>query len=206
MGGMGVGALLSGFLGALIVFVVGAAREWWRNERVRRGVLRLLLAEIKHNEIVIGAIRDSGTSLPTSPYLDALKTQTWDESREAAAGLPPELLNALVSYYEPLEIFRTLRSLPDLDPDREPQNAIEMVNRSFEPLRESINRLLGLPLDRRESYEHITLRAQARAKARIAGYLGRPLLWAPIAWRAGRWRRWWAKRRRKPPQIHEHGS
>jgi hypothetical protein len=36
------GQLLSGFAGALIVFVLGVLREWWRNERERRGILQLL--------------------------------------------------------------------------------------------------------------------------------------------------------------------
>ena len=39
--------LLSGAVGAMIVFVLGALREWWREER--EGLLRLLLAEIDHN-------------------------------------------------------------------------------------------------------------------------------------------------------------
>ena len=53
-----MGVLLSGFLGALLVFVLGAAREWWRNERERRGLLRLLLAEIEHNDEVIRTIAE----------------------------------------------------------------------------------------------------------------------------------------------------
>ena len=38
--------LLSGIVGALLVFLLGLAREWWRDERERRGLLVLLLAEI----------------------------------------------------------------------------------------------------------------------------------------------------------------
>ena len=189
--------LLSGLVGALAVFFLGWLREWWRNERERRGLLRLLLAEIKHNEIVIEAIRDSDTSLPTSPHLDALKTETWNESREMAAGLPPELLTALVSYYEPLEIFRTLKNLPDPEPDKEPQNVFETIEMKLERLAEPLNRLFGLPTDRRESYERWTLHAQSHAKAQIANYLKHRFLLAPLFLRAERWREWWKKRRQK---------
>jgi uncharacterized protein YjiS (DUF1127 family) len=30
------------------VFLLGVVREWWRNKQERRGLLRLLLAEIEH--------------------------------------------------------------------------------------------------------------------------------------------------------------
>jgi hypothetical protein len=68
------------------------------------------LAEINYNEIVIKAIDESGTSLPESPHLDKLKTETWEERRQVASGLPEELLKDLVSYYQPLEIFGPFRA------------------------------------------------------------------------------------------------
>jgi len=92
---LSIDVLLAGALGALIVFVLGVLLEWWRRERERRGLLRLFLAEINHNEIVIKAIDESGTSLPESPHLDKLKTETWEENQQAALGLPDELLEAL---------------------------------------------------------------------------------------------------------------
>ena len=62
--------LLFGLVGALLVFVLGALREWWRNERERRGLLRLLLAEIEHNAEVVRTIWESGKpSLIGSPNI-----------------------------------------------------------------------------------------------------------------------------------------
>jgi hypothetical protein len=191
--------LLGGALGALIVFVLGVLLEWSRRERERRGLLRLLLAEINHNEIVIKAIDESGTSLPESPHLDKLKTETWEENQQKALGLPDELLEALVSYYQPLEIFRTIQSLPPEDPNRPPRDRpphswleewVESLAKTFEPLRDAVNELFGLPETKhwREAYEQIMLRAQARAKKRIADYLDRPL-WGSLFLQADQWAR-----------------
>ena len=168
--GVTVEVLLAGIGGALAVFLLGLLREWWRNERERRGYLRLLLAEIKHNGIVIDVIQKSDTPLRTSPHLDALKTETWAESREVVAGLPSELKESLVFYYETLEIFQTLKSLPDPDPNRE---TIESSLAKFmEPLWEPYTRLFHKrPKDRRGRYERITLDAQDKAKSSIVGYL-----------------------------------
>ena len=161
------------------------------------------LAEINHNEIVIKAIDESGTSLPESPHLDKLKTETWEERRQVASGLPEELLKDLVSYYQPLEIFRTIQSLPAADPNRPPpgdwlERWLESLDRTFEPLRDTINELLGLPKTKhwREAYEQIMLRAQARAKKRIVDYLNRPL-WGALFLQVHRWAR---RLRRKPSQ------
>ena len=194
---MSIDVLLAGALGALIVFVLGVLLEWWRRERERRGLLRLFLAEINHNEIVIKAIDESGTSLPESPHLDKLKTETWEENQQAASGLPDELLVDLVSYYQPLEIFRTIQSLPPADPNRPPRDRppqgwledwFESLAKTFEPLTDTVNELLGLPKTKhwREAYEQIMLRAQARAKKRIADYLDRPL-WGSLFLQAERW-------------------
>jgi hypothetical protein len=51
-------SLLSGVIGALLVFCLGFARELWRDERERRGILRLLLAEIEHNIEVVRTVRE----------------------------------------------------------------------------------------------------------------------------------------------------
>jgi hypothetical protein len=167
--------LLGGALGALIVFVFGVLLEWRRRERERRGLLRLLLAEINHNEIVIKSIDESGSSLLASPHLDKLKTETWDESRQAASGLPAELLNDPVNYYQPLEIFRTIRSLPPADPNRPPQDWFENLARAFDPLVDAVNELFGLPKTKhwRESYEQKTENA-SRTSSRQEAYRGLP--------------------------------
>ena len=50
--------LLSGLIGGLLVFILGVAREWWRDEQERRGLLTLLLAEIEHNGGVIRTVSE----------------------------------------------------------------------------------------------------------------------------------------------------
>jgi hypothetical protein len=181
--------LLGGALGALLVFVLGVLLEGWRRERKQRGLMRLLLAEINHNEIVIKVIAESGSSVETSRYLDALKTDTWNESREAASGLPADLLNDLISYYEPLEIFLTVKSLPPKDPNRTPRGAREMIEMKLDDMTEPLNQVLsqwGFPTTRRETYQQSTLRASTRVKKSIETYLDRPLWSPPILW-AERW-------------------
>jgi hypothetical protein len=44
-----IAALLGGLGGAVAAFLLGGFREWWREEREREGLLRLLLAEIDRN-------------------------------------------------------------------------------------------------------------------------------------------------------------
>jgi hypothetical protein len=186
---MSLGVLLAGALGALLVFFLGVLREWWREEQKRRWLLCLLRAEINHNEIVIKVIAESGSSLETSPYLDNLKTETWDESRGAASGLPTELLNDLNGYYEPLEIFRTIKSLPPKDPNRTPSGEREMIEMKLDEMTEPLNQVLsqwGFPTTRRETYQQSTLRASTRVKKSIETYLDRPLWAPPILW-AERW-------------------
>ena len=51
--------LLSGAVGALIVFILGIWLEWRRNERERRGLLRLLRAEIEHNAEVTRTVEET---------------------------------------------------------------------------------------------------------------------------------------------------
>jgi hypothetical protein len=107
------GQLLSGFVGALIVFVLGVFREWWRNEQERRGILRLLWAEIDHNAEVVRTIADRRGERPADwighPDLPSLKAETWRGLQgRAAALLPNELTRSLLDYYAPLETSRTL--------------------------------------------------------------------------------------------------
>jgi hypothetical protein len=104
--------LLSGLIGALAVFFMGIAREWWRNEQERRGLLRLLLSEIKHNAELVSLIRESGAGFTEQPDILALKTETWQETRARAARLlPAEMLQALDDYYSRLETLLSLRHL-----------------------------------------------------------------------------------------------
>ena len=79
---MSVDVLLSGLVGALLVFAIGWFRERYRDERARRGLLQLLSSEIEHNSVVAQTIRDSDRSLLSSPRdLRRMKTETWRASR-----------------------------------------------------------------------------------------------------------------------------
>ena len=49
-------AAVAALASALLVFVLGIACEWWRNERERRGLLRRLLAEIEHNAELLSMV------------------------------------------------------------------------------------------------------------------------------------------------------
>src|SRR3712207_1308457 len=89
--GMSPEVLLSGLVGALLVFVLGALREWWRNERERRGLLRLLLAEIEHNAEVVRTVWESGKpSLIGSPNIRLMTSRTWRDTQARAAQLLPD--------------------------------------------------------------------------------------------------------------------
>jgi hypothetical protein len=107
--------LLSGLFGALLVFLLGVLREWWRNEQERRGLLILLLTEISHNGEVIRTVQDrinpdqAMEDLIGHPHFSTQKVRTWDNVQErAAALLPDDLMAALDEYYAPLETLLTL--------------------------------------------------------------------------------------------------
>ena len=82
---MNLEILIAGSLGALAVFLLGTAREWRRDERERRGLLRLLLAEIEHNAEVVRTVRERRPALIGSLDLPSMKTEVWRDSRPETA-------------------------------------------------------------------------------------------------------------------------
>ncbi len=84
--------LLSGSIGAISEFILGFLRELWRNERERRGLLRLLQAEIEHNIEVVRTVRESRPGLLGSPDLRFMKIETWRATRTRATQLLPDEL------------------------------------------------------------------------------------------------------------------
>ena len=101
--------LLSGAVGALIVFVLGALREWWREER--EGLLRLLLAEIDHNAEIERTVGETSWDLLSAENFRKLSTDTWRELQgRAAALLHDELFASLNGYYSALQTLLTLQS------------------------------------------------------------------------------------------------
>jgi hypothetical protein len=116
--------LLSGLFGALLVFLLGVLREWWRNEQERRGLLILLLTEISHNGEVIRTVQDrinpdqAMEDLIGHPHFSTQKVRTWDNVQERAAALLPDyLMAALDEYYAPLETLLTLVHFPNMASD-----------------------------------------------------------------------------------------
>ena len=116
--------LLSGLFGALLVFLLGVLREWWRNEQERRGLLILLLTEISHNGEVIRTVQDrinpdqAMEDLIGHPHFSTQKVKTWDNVQETAAALlPDDLMAALDEYYAPLETLLTLVRFPNMASD-----------------------------------------------------------------------------------------
>ncbi len=108
-------SLLSGLSGALIVFFLGVGREWWRNDRERLGLLRLLLAEVERNaEVVTSARKGEQVSL-TSADLPHMKLETWRAVRGRVAQLAPRgLTETLNNYYSALDTLLTLLALPGM--------------------------------------------------------------------------------------------
>jgi hypothetical protein len=125
--------LLAGFGGAVAVFVLGAFREWWREEREREGLLRMLLAEVEHNSVVVHTISETTRDLLSSPDLPFVQLEAWHDVRErAAALLPNELIGSLNDYYATLQTLLSLRQFSNL--------ANERMNRE---IRRAAGELLG---------------------------------------------------------------
>jgi hypothetical protein len=182
-----VGYLLSGALGALLVFVLGLLREWWREERERRGLLLLLRAEIEHNAEVISTVSDRTKSdqamedLIGHPHFATQKVRTWDNVQErAAALLPDDLMTALDAYYAPLENLLTLVRFPNMVSDsfdRTLRGHIQEMKPEWsvaatrQPYKQQLEKLLA---------------AQGCAPLKIQKYLARPKWGSLFLW-ADRW-------------------
>lgn len=173
-------ALFSGAVGALLVFFLGWLREWWRDERARRGLLVLLRSEIEHNTEVIRAIEDRLRDnapiedLLGHPRFTAQKTATWDNVQErAAALLPDDIMAAVDGYYSPLEALLTLVRFPNMVSDSfdrglrgqikemQPEKTVAATR---QPYREQLEKLQE---------------AQERAPEKLQDYLDRPF-WGPL--------------------------
>jgi hypothetical protein len=178
--------LLSGAVGALIVFLLGAFREWWREEREREGLLRLLLAEIDHSAEVIRTIGEGTDDLLGSEDFTKVSTDTWrDVQGRAAALLPDDLFAALNVYYSPLQTLLTLRAFENSVSEREVRAKVQMHSELF-----------GMEFAGSRNpwsdYLKATLHAQEQARARIIEYLA--LQWDDRLLQ--RVRRWVESRRR----------
>jgi hypothetical protein len=191
--------LLAGFGGALLVFLLGALREWWREEREREGLLRLLLAEIDHNDEVARTIGETRDDLLGSPDFPSMTTETWrDVQGRAAALLPDDLATALNDYYSALQTLLTLLTFDDLINQRTNratrQMFSEMLEREFPASRNPWN-----------DYLNATLARQERARAEIDAYLKLP--WDQrLLLRLVRWLERLGRRVRRSPEAVKRGA
>ncbi len=91
------------------MFFMGWFREWWREERERCGLLRVLLSELEHNAEVVRTVWEGTWDLLSSPDLPSLRTETWRNVQGRAAALLPGYLAApLNGYYSALHTLLTL--------------------------------------------------------------------------------------------------
>jgi hypothetical protein len=111
--------LLAGLGGALVVFLLGIFREWWREEREREGLLRLLLSEIDHNAEVVRTVGEkTNNPLGAEDFLK-ISADTWRELQgRAAALLPDDLFAVLNGYYSSLQTLLTLLEFEDHNQER----------------------------------------------------------------------------------------
>jgi hypothetical protein len=171
---------MAGYGGAFAVFVFGAFREWWREEREREGLLRLLLAEVEHNREVVRTIGETTWDLLSPPAFPSLTAETWRGLQgRAAALLPGGLFASLSRYYS---LLQTLLTLLDFE-----KRGNERMNRE---IRRKAEELLGRkyagsrnPWD---DYLKATLDAQNEVREQVTGYLSLP--WdARLLLRVVRW-------------------
>jgi hypothetical protein len=100
--------LLSGLISALVVFVLGVYREWRRAVRERRGLVRLVHAEIKRNHSILSKFKspytDSFNVYVINVHLRHVRTDDWDRSKVRLAQLiaKSERFAALNDYYDRL--------------------------------------------------------------------------------------------------------
>ena len=175
---MSAWALVSGLVGAVLVFLLGIIREAWRNRREKLGVLWLLLAEIRHNAEVVRSIEERGQDLIASAdFPFSMRTDTWRDLRKTAARLLPDnLRQALNDYYSPLQTLLTLLQFENRVNDRADRLLREAIKEKA-PQKE-----VALTRNSYHEYRDSALQAQEEAQKRIEEYL-------ELSW----WRRWFGR-------------
>jgi hypothetical protein len=179
-------ALTAALAGALAVFALGVGREWWRNEQERRGLLRLVAAELDHNAEVLRTTTerrgDRIIDWVGAPDLPSLKTDTWRDVRGRVAALMPNVLtDDLNSYYSPLETLLTLLTFQDAALDSGERDLRRYIGEQAPDVNVALTR---------NPYEQCLVdmtNAQDTARSRIDGYLSlswlEPLVLSFRGWR-----------------------
>jgi hypothetical protein len=155
--------LVSGLVGAVLVFIFQAGIEAWRNRREKRGILRLVLAEVEHNLEVTKTIGERKPDLlGSADFLRSMKTETWLDARKDAARLcPAYLTKVLNTYYSPLQTLLTLlqfeksadRRFREGISKRQPQSTVSATRNPY------------------DSYLNDVLRTQKEAQKQIEEHL-----------------------------------
>ncbi len=128
-GGIGLSELLSGFIGALIVFGLQFILGQWRRRRERIALMTVMHLEIMHNERTIDELHENMTSQGISDPLATgeivlLRDDAWKENRARITQLEARrALEYLGMYYTSVETLlaagRLMREadgdLPDVD-------------------------------------------------------------------------------------------
>jgi hypothetical protein len=100
---LGLGALVGALVGAASAHLLSELTQGRREEREKRGLLRLVSIEIAHNEKRCQLLR----AIPGyvfSEQIDLIKMDTWASARTRLVQLlPSDDLGRLTSYYAPLQ-------------------------------------------------------------------------------------------------------
>ena len=100
---LGLGALIGALVGAASTYLLGELTQGRREEREKRGLLRLVSIEIAHNEKQCQLLRTI-PSYVFSEQIDLIKMDTWASARTRLAQLlPNEDLDLLARYYASLQ-------------------------------------------------------------------------------------------------------
>lgn len=145
--------LLSGLVGALLVFCLGLVRESWRNGRERQGLLRLVLAEMRHNQLVLYRTYGDISAVSESAAHEAMtltklfQVAAWEDTRVRLAQLlPSEAFTHLSSHYGNLQhIVDSVQSTDRMlgPPKQIVLNAIERAETSRMGMRKVLEQYLG---------------------------------------------------------------
>jgi hypothetical protein len=99
-GGLGLGALVGALAGAAATHLLAETRRQRQKDREKAGLLRLVLIELRMNELVLQEVRD-GPNLVLEGRKGMLSQKAWESVRVRLAHLlPKEDYETIAYYYE----------------------------------------------------------------------------------------------------------
>lgn len=127
--GIPLSSLLSGIIGALIVFLLGATREMRRQRRVLRGLARLVHTELTRNNLTLKLFYEQPARALTESTA-ALNLDTWESARVPLAEMmPADDLGSIAYYYLFLQELKQIQATQREfnNPPRQAANALEVL-------------------------------------------------------------------------------